>query len=51
MGSTTFAPLDHRLHQVGAEAVTQVAVIGDVEDEQVSLFAGLERADTYRRAE
>ncbi len=44
-GDHDFPMLDHRLHQVGAEAIAQVAVISDVEDEKVSLLAGLEGAD------
>jgi len=39
-----FTALDHRLHQVGGKAITQMAVIGDVEDKQVRLLAGLEGA-------
>src|SRR5450759_864705 len=37
--------LDHLSYKIGAEAVAEMAVIGNTEQDQVSLFAGFDRAN------
>ena len=39
---------NHRFDQVAAETVAQVAVVADVQDQQIGLFAGFQRANPLR---
>ena len=39
------AVLDHRMHQVCAEAVAELAVIGRIQQDEVGQFAAFERSD------